>query len=218
MASRISRGTVGFAVSYLSQFNNCPEKTHWAAAKRVLRYLRGTADLGILYKSDGDGLKGGPISWDARKQRTVALSSMEAEFMALSDAFKEALYLKSPQSDAKPWLYQYIRLPLGSTYIIDNIINSINIEDLIDFLGGSSSSKQEIHIGDHRRGQEEACAGIAVKQTITPGVGPEPHIWFAQLEIKFAVQKITSDTAKFQHCILALDAASLKSVEDIVLN
>ncbi|KAL0276712.1 UNVERIFIED_CONTAM: hypothetical protein PYX00_004223 [Menopon gallinae] len=92
------------------------------------------------------------------------------------------------------------------------------MEDLIDFLGSSSSSKQEIHIGDHRRGQEEACAGIAVQQSITPGVGPEPHLWFAQLEIRFAVQKITSDTAKFQHCVLALDAASLKSVEDIVLN
>lgn len=37
-------------------------------------------------------LAGGPVSWNSRKQKTVALSTMEAEYMALSDATKEVIY------------------------------------------------------------------------------------------------------------------------------
>jgi hypothetical protein len=40
-------------------------------------------------------LGGGPVSWDARKQKTVALSSTEAEYMGLAEATKEATYLRS---------------------------------------------------------------------------------------------------------------------------
>jgi hypothetical protein len=40
-------------------------------------------------------LGGGPVSWDARKQKTVALSSTEAEYMGLAEATKEASYLRS---------------------------------------------------------------------------------------------------------------------------
>lgn len=114
-----SRPDISFAVSYLSQFNTKFDKTHWLAAKRVLQYLKGTIDYSICYKKTGKYLTcftdadfandcldrrsytgfytefgGGPVSWESKKQPTVALSSAEAEYMALSSCAKEAVYLR----------------------------------------------------------------------------------------------------------------------------
>ena len=50
----IARGTrpdISFAVQHLSQFLDNPLTEHWTQAKRVLRYLKGTAEIGITYKS-----------------------------------------------------------------------------------------------------------------------------------------------------------------------
>lgn len=116
-----TRPDIAHTVSYLSQFNAHYGGVHWRAAKRVLRYLKGTKDLCLHYRPtahfrpecyvDADYgnnlvdrrsftgfvymMGGAPISWEARKQRTVALSTTEAEYMALSEACKEAIYLKS---------------------------------------------------------------------------------------------------------------------------
>ena len=112
-----TRPDIASAASYLGQYNSCFGREHWTAAKRVLRYLKGTASLGLAYGSAVGPLRafvnadwgscvddrrsytgyifllnGAPLSWDARKQRTVALSTTEAEYMALSDCVKEALY------------------------------------------------------------------------------------------------------------------------------
>jgi len=114
-----TRPDIAYAVTYLSQFNTCHDSTHWSAAKRILRYLKGTSDLGLTYKKTGRPvhgyvdadwgnctidrrsftgyafvLSGCPIAWISRKQRTVALSSVEAEYMALTEAAKEAYHLK----------------------------------------------------------------------------------------------------------------------------
>lgn len=114
-----TRPDIAYATSYLSQFNNCYDKTHWLAAKRVLQYLKGTMDYCITYRkvgrrlygyTDADWancvhdrrsytgyyftLAGGPISWECKKQPTVALSSTEAEYMSLTSAAKEAIFLR----------------------------------------------------------------------------------------------------------------------------
>jgi hypothetical protein len=114
-----TRPDISHAVSYLSQFNTSHSDEHWNAAKRVLRYLRGTENYSLEYKRGkkeligyadadwagcildrhsytgyiikyGDGL----ISWRSRKQKTVALSATEAEYMAICETGKEIIDLK----------------------------------------------------------------------------------------------------------------------------
>lgn len=115
-----TRPDIANTVSKLAQFNNSPSKENWMSAKRVLRYLADTSDLGLSYKRTNKGivgyldadwggctvdrrsytgyvylLGGGAISWKSQKQRTVALSSTEAEYTSMAEAVKEGIYLQS---------------------------------------------------------------------------------------------------------------------------
>ena len=118
-----SRPDITFAVSKLSKYNANPTTMHFKAALHVLRYLKGTRNYCIVYcrsttvpiidilgysdsdwASDEDHRKsytgyvfiicGGAVLWSTHKQSTVAFSSMESEYMALSDAAREALARK----------------------------------------------------------------------------------------------------------------------------
>ncbi|KAJ8883743.1 hypothetical protein PR048_015597 [Dryococelus australis] len=97
----------------ISRFNISYGEEHSKCTKRVLRYLKGTMNLSLLYKKIDEGLTryddsgwgidfdrrsytgSCVISWDSRKQRTVALSSTEAEYMALTQGTREAIYLRN---------------------------------------------------------------------------------------------------------------------------
>ena len=48
-----TRPDIAYAVNNLARFNSNPQKVHWTAMKRVLRYLKGTIYHGILYRQDG---------------------------------------------------------------------------------------------------------------------------------------------------------------------
>ena len=115
-----TRPDIAYAVSMIAKFCHQPTELHMTAAKRVLRYLKHTRDLNLAYVknspeaiigySDADWagdmqdrrstsgnvflLGGGAITWSSRKQSSVALSTVEAEYMALSVATQEAVWLR----------------------------------------------------------------------------------------------------------------------------
>ena len=114
-----TRPDITHAVNYLSQFNKCYDQSHWNAAKRVLRYLRGSSSNKIVYHKtskdivgyiDADHandlddrrsytgfvfvLAGGAVSWESRKQKSVQVSSTLAEYIALTEGTKEASFLR----------------------------------------------------------------------------------------------------------------------------
>jgi len=118
-----TRLDIAYALNMCAKFCANPGKTHWNALKWILRYLVGTKDLCIRYGrkvpdmpfsplhgnvdgSYGDCVDsrrsttgfnfisyGGPIVWCARRQKSVALSTCESEYMAASEAAKEAVWL-----------------------------------------------------------------------------------------------------------------------------
>jgi hypothetical protein len=118
-AARATRPDISYAVNTTSQFNENPGDTHWKAGLRCLSFLSSSSKSGAVYHhekevvlkvfSDSDwgncedtrrsisgyfvSIAGGPICWQSRKQRIVALSSCEAEFIALAEAVKSVLWL-----------------------------------------------------------------------------------------------------------------------------
>jgi transposase InsO family protein len=115
-----TRPDLAAAVSLLSRYLSDPKEEHWIGVKRLLRYLCGTVSLGLLfnaehgmdklvgysdadYASDKDSRKSVTgyvfilgncvISWASKKQATVALSTAESEYMALSATAQEAIWL-----------------------------------------------------------------------------------------------------------------------------
>jgi hypothetical protein len=115
-----TRPNICFAVSALSQFMSEPRQRHWIVAKHILRYLRGSIAYGLRYISSGGLLLHGyadldwvgnsvdrkstsgycfslgsaMISWLSKKQGSIAQSTAEAEYIAASNASKEAVWLR----------------------------------------------------------------------------------------------------------------------------
>eukprot|EP00253_Pinus_taeda_P007495 PITA_07495 len=115
-----TRPDICYAVNQLSQAMVKPTKLFWKVGKHVLRYLRGTSGYGLWYRqedevklcgftdadwagspTDRKSTSGGvfsigstTVSWYRRKQRSVALSSVEAEYMAASLAACEAIWMR----------------------------------------------------------------------------------------------------------------------------
>ena len=120
-----TRSDLLIAVSILSWFIHCASEIHLKAAKRVVRYMKGTINLGIKFKkskefklfgfSDGDWARSiddmkstsgccfsfglGVFSWSLKKQETIAQSTVEAEFVATTSDIYQALWLRKILSD-----------------------------------------------------------------------------------------------------------------------
>jgi hypothetical protein len=147
-----TRPDIAHAVYYLAAHMLLPLQVHMDAAERVLRYLAGTASLGLVFGSRNQGfadsrghtqinvdvcayadadwandksdrrsitgwvskVNGDPISWSSKKQRTVALSTCEAELYASAAAIQEVLWLRGLVKELG------LRTDLGSVVHGDN--------------------------------------------------------------------------------------------------
>lgn len=116
----VTRPDMMYVVCLLSRFMAKPREEHMLAAKRALRYLKGTLELGIFYKrgaelkveaytdSDYAGdvddrkstsgyvflLSGAAVCWSSRKQEVVTLSSTEAEYVAATACACHCVWIK----------------------------------------------------------------------------------------------------------------------------
>ncbi|CAL2278979.1 unnamed protein product [Prunus armeniaca] len=114
------RPDMKFVVSLISRYMSNPTELHMEAAKRILRYLRGTTDFGVFYKKGGKGelnvytdsdyagdqedrkstsgyvflFSSGAVSWSSKKQPIVTLSTTEAEFITAASCACQVVWLR----------------------------------------------------------------------------------------------------------------------------
>ncbi|KAH9678958.1 hypothetical protein KPL71_025922 [Citrus sinensis] len=121
-----TRPDICYDMGLVSKYQSNSGRKHWNAVKRIVAYLKGTADYSLCCQggelhligyidADGDGdlnerkstsgyvflLSRSVISWSSKKQTCVDLSTIEAEYVACSAAVQEAVWLKRFTEDLK---------------------------------------------------------------------------------------------------------------------
>jgi hypothetical protein len=144
-----TRPDIAFAVTRMSQFAANPSKEHMDKALYIFRYLVGTQDYTLEYGRKQEGfqafadadwgsdtstrrstsgflvkLGGAAVSWTTKAQKTVALSSTEAEYMSLSDASRQLVWTRSLMQELA---FELGPLPLcgdnqGAIFIASNAV------------------------------------------------------------------------------------------------
>jgi transposase InsO family protein len=155
----LTQPDIAYSVNQLCQFLHSPISVHLTAAKRVLRYLKGTPTFGLHYtkgslqvngycdsdwanspddrkSTTGYGIHLGPclISWAAKKQAVVAKSSTEAEYRSMAIAVAELYWIRM--------LFQELKVPLVHTPClwVDNI-SALSLPLILSFMPARSTLK-----------------------------------------------------------------------------
>ncbi|KFZ24291.1 hypothetical protein V502_01231 [Pseudogymnoascus sp. VKM F-4520 (FW-2644)] len=126
-ASNQTRPDIAFATGYVARYASNPNQEHMKAVDRIFAYLKKDPGKGIVYSgkhglqltgfvdSDFAGcedsrksttgwvftLAGGPVSWSSQRQKTVATSTMDAEYIAGAEAAKEAVWIRNFINDLR---------------------------------------------------------------------------------------------------------------------
>ena len=116
-----TRPDLSFSVSLLARFQADPGVEHWSALLHVVGYIKNTLDYGLTYSRDFDisptafvdadyggcrdtrrstsgyifMMAGGPVAWSSKRQATVALSTVEAEYVAMSRCAQQMAWMHS---------------------------------------------------------------------------------------------------------------------------
>ncbi|PKI41932.1 hypothetical protein CRG98_037682 [Punica granatum] len=115
-----TRPDIAYAVGVVSKYMSNPGKQHWEAVKWIFRYLRGTTERALCFEGKNMVLNGyvdvdlagdldkrkstteyvftfsdTSISWASKLQKTAALSTTEAEYIAVTEASKEMIWLQN---------------------------------------------------------------------------------------------------------------------------
>jgi hypothetical protein len=126
-ASNQTRPDIAFATGYVARYTSNPNQAHMDAVDHIFTYLKSDPGKGIVYSgkhgfrlqgfvdSDFAGcedsrksttgwvftLAGGPVSWSSQRQKTVATSTMDAEYIACAEAAKEAVWIRNFVNDLR---------------------------------------------------------------------------------------------------------------------
>ncbi|RVW37819.1 Retrovirus-related Pol polyprotein from transposon RE1 [Vitis vinifera] len=139
-----SRPDIMYSVCLCARFQSCPKESHLSAVKRILRYLKGTMDIGLWYpKGDNFELIGysdadfagckverkstsgtchflghSLVSWHSKKQNSVALSTAEAEYIAAGLCCAQILWMKQTLSDFN-LIFEHVPIKCDNTSAIN---------------------------------------------------------------------------------------------------
>ena len=204
-----TRPDLAQAVSQVSKFMSKPGKQHWEAVKWIFRYLRGTTghcimlgsqqgDLSVMgyvdsdYAGDMDDrrsttgyvftLAGGPICWKSIVQSIVALSTTEAEYMAVAEAAKEALWLTG--------LVKELGIEQGGVQLHCDSQSAIYL------------AKNQVY---HARTKHIDVRFHKIRELITSGQILLQKIHTSENAADMLTKPVTSD--KFKHCLDLLNVA-----------
>ncbi|CAL1362591.1 unnamed protein product [Linum trigynum] len=146
-----TRPDISYAVQIVSQFMAAPRQDHLAAVHRILRYLKGTMDVGLFFSSQGSMalqafsdsdfagcvdtrrstsgwcIRFGSsfISWRSKKQDRVSKSSTKAEYMAMSEVSSEVIWLQRLLADFGVSCSSPVDLFVDNTSAIQIAVNPV---------------------------------------------------------------------------------------------
>ena len=138
-----SRPDIMYSVCLCARFQSCPKESYLSAIKRILKYLKGTMDIGLWYpKSDNFELIGfsdtdfsgckverkitsvtchflenSLVSWYSKKQNSIALSTAKVEYIVVDLCCAQILWMKQTLSDFDLY-FEHVPIKCDNTNVI----------------------------------------------------------------------------------------------------